>query len=205
MKRALFTIAALAALAGCATDNISHGPIDGATTQTSAPKSAGSAANLVVWVDDLDLTKATQEWNETYKNESSEHNPLTLKGKTFKHGIGTHANGLIVIDLKGAALSFSAIVGVDDDAEEEGSVGFTVIGDGKVLARTGTIRRPDPVKEIKVDVKGVQQLVLKTDSGDDDNINNDHGDWAEPCITLDPAKAGTKIETIAANLAKLPG
>jgi alpha-galactosidase len=192
------------ALAGCVTDNISHGPIHGAATQkASAP--AGSASSLLVWVDEMDLTRATQEEGKTNKNQSAENNPLTLKGKTFKHGVGTHANGLIVIDLKGAALSFSAIVGVDDDAGEEGSVGFTVIGDGKVLARTGTIRGPDPVREIKADLKGVQQLVLKSDSGDDDNITNDHADWAEACITLDPAKAGTKIETIAANLARLPG
>ena len=84
-------------------------------------------------------------------------------------------------------------------------MGFRVIGDGKVLARTGTINREDPVKKMSVDLTGVQQLVLECDSGDDDNINNDHADWAEPLITLDPAKAaGVKVQTVAANLAKLP-
>ncbi|HVT80677.1 MAG TPA: NPCBM/NEW2 domain-containing protein [Phycisphaerae bacterium] len=212
MKRIL-AAAIVATLAACTSQNISQGPAGKSPSQPSsnsakaampAPATAASR-NLEVWVDDLDLTKATQGWNETYKNESAEHNPLTLKGKTFKHAVGTHADGLIVIDLQGAAKSFSATVGVDDDAEEEGSVGFTVIGDGKVLARTGTINRPDPVKKITVDLTGVKQLVLQCDGGDDDNINNDHADWAEPLITLDPAKAaGAKIQTVAANLAKLP-
>ena len=64
------------------------------------------ASGLQVWVDELDLSKATQGYNETYKNESAEHNPVTLKTKTFTHAVGTHANGMIVIDLKGAAKTF---------------------------------------------------------------------------------------------------
>jgi len=212
VKRTIFAAAVVATLAACdATDRISHGPVTPTTlssmqsTTATKPAAGAPASNLEVWVDDLDLSKATQGWNETYKNESAEHNPVTLKDKTFKHAVGTHANGLIVIDLKGAAKSFSATVGVDDDALEEGSVGFTVIGDGKVLARTGTINRGDPVKKIAVDLTGVQQLVLQCDSGDDDSINNDHADWAEPLITLDPVKAaGVKIQTVAADLAKLP-
>jgi NPCBM/NEW2 domain len=160
---------------------------------------------LQVWVDQLDLTKATQGWNETGVNVSAEYHPVTLKGKTFLHAVGTHANGLIVINLKGAAKTFTAIAGIDDDAEDEGSCGFTVIGDGKVLTKTGTINRQDAVKKISVDVTGVKQLVLQVDSGDDDNINNDHADWAEALITLDPAKAKDQPETVAASQAKLPG
>ncbi len=232
MKR-LILLAVAAALAACTCDNTKMSPITTTQQSATAPASTPAtmttpmamtapmkmtapatmsastaatapAANLQVWVDDLDLTKATQGYNETYKNESAEHNPVTLKGKTFAHAVGTHANGLIVIDLKGAAKSFSVTVGIDDDAEDEGSCGFTVIADGKVLARTGTINRQDPVKKLSVDLTGAKQLVLQCDSGDDDNINNDHADWAEPLITLDPAKASAHIETVAASLAKMP-
>jgi hypothetical protein len=208
----LALILAAALLTACAASNTSMSPKTDAEKPATAPANMQIAshpatvplANLLVWVDDLDLTKATQGYGETSKNLSAENNPITLKGKTFTHAVGTHANGLIVIDLKGAAKTFSATVGIDDDAEDEGSCGFTVIADGKVLVHTGTINRQDPVKKISVDITGAKQLVLQVDSGDDDNINNDHADWAEALITLDPAKTGQRPQTVAASLAKVP-
>jgi len=46
-------------------------------------------------------------------------NPLTLGGVVYPHGLGTHANSRLLVDLKGAATRFDALVGVDD--EKKGS------------------------------------------------------------------------------------
>jgi hypothetical protein len=181
----------------------------GEPTLTADEKPAVLAADaatpeLLVYVDQLDVTKATTGWNEPQVNKSAEYNPITLRGKTFLHAFGTHAPSTFVINVKGAAKSFSAIVGVDDDASEAGTIGFTVIGDGKVLAKTGTVSREMPAKEIKADLTGVQQLVLLVDSGDDEDITMDHADWADARITLDPAKAKDRPEARPDSEAKLP-
>lgn len=159
---------------------------------------------LVVYIDELDVSKATTGWNEPQINRSAEYNPVTIREKTYLHAFGTHAPSTFVINVKGAAKSFSAIVGVDDDADNSASIGFTVIGDGKVLAKTGTIGRDTPAKELKADLTGVQQLVLLVDSGDDDDITMDHADWADAKITLDPAKAKDRPEARPSTEAKLP-
>jgi hypothetical protein len=159
---------------------------------------------LLVYIDELDVSKATTGWNEPQINKSAEYNPLTLREKTFLHGFGTHAPSTFVINLKGAAKSFSAIVGVEDDADDAGTIGITVIGDGKVLAKTGTVGRTTAAKELKADLTGVQQLVLVVDSGDDDDITMDHADWADAKITLDPAKAKDRPEPRPSIEAKLP-
>jgi hypothetical protein len=159
---------------------------------------------LVVHVDELDVSRATTGWNEPQINRSAEYNPVTIREKTFLHAFGTHAPSTFVINIKGAAKSFSAIVGVDDDADNSGTIGFTVIGDGKVLAKTGTIGRDTPAKELKADLTGVQQLVLLVDSGDDDDITMDHADWGDAKITLDPAKAKDRPEARPSTEAKLP-
>jgi len=66
------------------------------------------------------------------------------------------------------------------------------------------VTRGDAVKVLTADLTGVQQLVLVVDSGEDENVNNDHGDWADAKITLDPAKAKDRPEARPATEAKIP-
>jgi len=51
--------------------------------------------------------------------------------------VGTHANSIMYIDLKGGSKKFSTYVGVDDKVNGNiGSVEFRVYGDGKMLWKT---------------------------------------------------------------------
>src|SRR5690348_16815497 len=88
-----------------------------------------------VWLDDLNLQEATQGWGDPHKNQSVDGHALTIGGKTFERGFGTHAEGILRVKLDGDAQSFSASVGVDDEVNKNpaASVEFEVIGDGKTL------------------------------------------------------------------------
>ena len=141
------------------------------------------AKPAVVYIDDLDITKAVQGYGSPGKNISAESNPVTLKGKTFSHAFGTHADGKMVIDTRGVAKSFSSIVGVDDDTSGAGSVRFYVIGDGKLLAESGILRGNDEPKTLTADLTDVKQLVLRCDVANDGD-DNDHADWADAKIIL---------------------
>jgi len=105
------------------------------------------AAEETVWLDTLDLSKATCGWNTPQRNRALGGAPLRIAGQGFGRGIGTHAPGRFVIRLDGGAKAFAAKVGVDDEVRgrpsaAKASVVFKVLGDGKVLWESGTAPRP---------------------------------------------------------------
>ena len=63
-----------------------------------------------------------------------------------------------------------------------GSITFSVILDGKVLASTALLRGGSAPQAIDVPVSGGQVLELVVGDGGDNN-GNDHGDWAAPVLT----------------------
>ena len=140
----------------------------------------GVVSAETVWLDDLNLSAATQGYGEPQKNQSIDGQPLTIGGKKFARGFGTHADGQLRVNLDGGAQSFSASVGVDDDVNGNAaaSVEFIVRGDGKALWQSGVMRAGDAAKTCAVDLAGVKSLVLEvTDAGD--GIAYDHADWAD--------------------------
>lgn len=156
-------------------------------------KSTAAPADSI-WLDQLDLSKVSQGYGTTQAARSIVGKPITLKGDVYPHGIGTHAEGAIIIDLKGVAERFTAIVGVDDETSGKGSVTFDVwIGD-TLAASTGTMHGGDMPKLLSVDLHGAKQLTLETSDAGDGN-SYDHSDWAGALLMLTPG-ANVKPETV---------
>jgi alpha-galactosidase len=141
---------------------------------------ASRAAGSTVWLDDLDLSKTVQGWAQPQKNESVDHHPLTIGGKHFERGLGTHAESLLYIDLKGGAKRFTASVGIDDDVNgnTESSVQFSVLGDGEVLWKGEVMKAGQAPEAVDVNLSGVKILLLKVGDGGN-GINYDHADWGD--------------------------
>src|SRR5438876_467490 len=94
-----------------------------------------------VWLDSLRVNLTSQEWGNPARNRSVGNNPLTLGGQSFEHGLGTHANSTLAVNLKQAVQSFSASVGVDSEiTNADASVEFFVEGDGKTLWQSGVMK-----------------------------------------------------------------
>ena len=133
-----------------------------------------------VWLDQLDVRSAMQGYGEPRKNKSVEGNALTIGGKVFQRGFGTHAESVLHVNLGGGAQKFTASVGVDDEVNGNAasSVEFFVIGDGKTLWSSGVLHAGNAPKECVVDLSGVKKLTLKVgDAGD--GMDWDHADWAD--------------------------
>ena len=79
----------------------------------------------------LDVLRIEQDWGKARADKSVDGHPLRIGGRTFEHGIGTHANSLIPLELDTNAVRLSAWVGVDDETEKRGSIIFRVEADGK--------------------------------------------------------------------------
>ncbi|NLK42635.1 MAG: alpha-galactosidase [Planctomycetes bacterium] len=142
----------------------------------------GSAQGRTAWLDEYDYSSVSIGWGTIHKNRSIENNPLTIAGKVYERGIGTHAMSEFVFRLDSQAERFTALVGVDDEiaASPNGrvraSVEFIVLGDGKELFNSGVMKSGMSAKAIDVNLRGVKQLRLITsDAGD--GIDYDHADW----------------------------
>ena len=132
-----------------------------------------------VWLTSLDLTKMTQGYGAARADRSVTNGPITINGKTFDRGVGTHATSRLYVDAKANAEKFLASVGIDDSAlKKPGSVVFKVIGDGKTLWKSEVVKPGQPALPVEVDLKGIKTvLLLVTDAGD--GIDYDHADWAD--------------------------
>jgi alpha-galactosidase len=148
-----------------------------------AELTASAAPANSIWVDSLDLKNAQQGFGETRTGISIDGNKLTLGGTVYPHGVGTHAVGRLIIDLRGGATQFESMVGVDDERKGMGSVQFFVLVDGKIAAQTSVMKGGDKPQLLIADLTGARRLVLYTGDGND-GYENDHADWGGAFITL---------------------
>ena len=113
---------------------------------------AGAAAGTrTVGLDELDVAKATCGWGRTRRNLSVEGRPLTIDGRRFDRGVGTHSPGVFRVRLGGAGVRFAALVGIDDEVaarSSKASVEFKVVGDGKTLWASGPVHRKQPARAV---------------------------------------------------------
>ena len=131
-----------------------------------------------VWLDELDVSVSTCGWRSTQRRKSVDGRPLSLRGKRYERGIGTHSPGVFAIELAGGTRRFTAAIGIDDETNGGGTAEFKIVGDGKVLWESGVVRGRDPVRPVDVDLTGVRRLELVvTVAGD--GYGHDHTDWAD--------------------------
>ena len=175
--------ATLTAVATFAQHDVAHWLTGNGQLQVVNPP----APTGVISVADLPFLSSTNGWGPVERNQSvggsnaGDGNPLTIHGTVYAKGLGTNSVSDIAIYLGGNCSRFTSTVGMDSEVGD-GTVTFSVIGDGKTLATTPTVRGGDPAQQITVAVSGVQTLHLVVGDAGDGN-GDDHGDWAMPTLT----------------------
>jgi alpha-galactosidase len=150
------------------------------------------------WVSDLDVSGIEQGWGDAHANKSVDGRLLHIGGKAFEHGIGTHADSSMVIELLGQGARLSGWVGVDDETAKQGSVRFSVEADGKEVWSSGVMRGGDAAKEVTLNLTGVKTLeLLASDAGD--GMNFDHADWGD--LKIDMVQGKPRMQTRPAEVA----
>jgi O-glycosyl hydrolase len=176
--------AAITATATYAQNQVAHWLTQNGQVQVVNPP----APTGVVNVSDLPFLSSTNGWGPVERDESvggsnaNDGNPLTIDGTVYPKGLGTNSISDVKIYLGGSCSTFTSTVGIDDEVGHSGSATFSVMGDGKTLASTSTIRGGDPAQQITANVSGVQILDLVVGDAGDGNAY-DHGDWAMPKLT----------------------
>ena len=156
-----------------------------------------------VWFSALDLTKATQGWGVSQADKSIKGTALTIAGRPFERGFGTHAPGKLAVIVGGKAEQFSAWVGVDEGAGKgRGAVIFKVLADGRELWSSGVMNVGDDAKKVEISLPGIWLLTLVSDTASTGYLYA-HADWAEAQIvmtsgrpvTVEPDQAEAVVES----------
>jgi len=124
-------------------------------------------------------------WRSLGRDRSADGKPLTVAGKTYAKGLGSHTEWDVHYDIGGAFARFTAQVGVDDEvlgSPRPVGVLFEVVGDGKTLWKSEPVRSGQAPVAVEVDVTGVRDLELRTLNGPD-HQGLGHGDWLEARVT----------------------
>jgi alpha-galactosidase len=131
------------------------------------------------------MENMTQEHKRPGVAESVDDNPLRLKGVEYSHGIGTHAPSTLTVDLKGGAVRFAAMCGIDDETRGAGVAIFRVVVDDTIRFDSGVLKGNEAPKFVSVDLTGAQMMRLEVTSPSN-NTANAHADWAGALLVLTP-------------------
>lgn len=164
--------------------------VSGSVDPYPTPPMATVAQNAgnTVRIENLNLSGVLQDWGSPEKDKSVGQNPLKVAGKTYSHGLGTHAVSHFVISLNKAAIAFKTQAGVDDEATDAAAIIFEILVDGKVAAKSPLMKKGMDPWSANIDLRGAKHLELKVLNGDL-GIDYDHADWLEPVIETLPDKA----------------
>ncbi len=105
-------------------------------------------------------------------------NKLTIAGVEYEKGLGVHAYSEVKYDLNGEYLSFSSVIGVDDESCDDASVVFKVLLDNRQVYESNVMKKGDKGIYIQIETKGVNEIKLQVHDANDSNAC-DHADWAD--------------------------
>jgi alpha-galactosidase len=129
-----------------------------------------------IYLDRLDPVSAQQGWGILHRNASVTGDSLSIGGRRFLRGIGTHAVARIVYDLNGRYKALHGLAGHHDTTG--GSLTMAIEADGKRVWESGPLQKDNPAKAFDISLVGARQLILIAgDAGD--NYMGDHADWAD--------------------------
>ena len=112
---------------------------------------------------------------------------ISVSGKRYERSLAARPASEIEFELHGLFNNFTAQVAVDDAANQNSSVEFVIVGDGKELWRSGALNKSDGTKAVTVSLAGVNRLLLRVISrGGIDRTTQ--ADWLDPKIASPQAR-----------------
>ena len=139
---------------------------------------------------ETEKTKCGWENHTPKKDKSIDGNNITVGGKVYESGVGTHGPSQIIIKLNGSVTDFYTVLGVDDEVKEAGNFDYHVYvkaeGGATEDVAKGTINRfSNQSVDIHADnLSGWKYLYLETSNGNDGTNTCDHIDWANAYLVF---------------------
>ena len=150
-----------------------------AVLEPAAPFELRTVRGDSAFLSDAAWTDAKVGWGQVARNyfafDRNVQNLvlLTLGGQVFDKGLYAHSSARYVFPVAGKWKTFTATIGLQDGAADQGSAIFTVRGDGHEMYRSKMLRVGQRL-DVKVNIAKVKELELLTDGGEGHN----HNSWA---------------------------
>ena len=176
--------------------------------QSRGEEEAAQSGTIAVKVPPSSLLMARQETGETRLDRSFSNAGLSIGGKKYATGIGTHATSMIPLPVpeNPKVLRLEGACGIDDGADGDGSVEFRVMSGSEVLWSSGVMRRGMAAKKFSIPVaeNGIRHLYLMADRVD--NNSYDHADWVDLAWKTTGSGQGMKGAVVnASEFGMVPG
>ena len=176
--------------------------------QSQGEEKAAQSGTIAVKVPASSLLMARQETGETRLDRSLSNVGLSIGGKKYATGIGTHATSMIPLPVPETpkVLRLEGACGIDDGADGDGSVEFRVMSGSEVLWSSGVMRRGMAAKKFSIPVaeNGIRHLYLMADRVD--NNSYDHADWVDLAWKTTGSGQGMKGAVVnASEFGMVPG
>ncbi|MBP5274202.1 MAG: NPCBM/NEW2 domain-containing protein, partial [Abditibacteriota bacterium] len=102
-------------------------------------------------------------------------NPIRLAGKTYRHGLGVHADSHVLFDFSKPVVRFTSHVGIDSLMNgSPAEITWQVLADGKEVA-AGDAKGDNTFKKVDAALPGIKRLELILDHGKEHTC--DQTDW----------------------------
>ena len=163
-------------------------PVDGSKVNpfarplTNNDERSRERKNWKVSISGVNALSVSQDWGTPMVGSTVDGKPMVVAGEAFSGGLGVHATSRIQFQTAARFREFSAYVGVPDDVlGKDAAVIFSVLGDGQELWRSDIYRPGNKAQYAKVQVSGVNSLMLEVISAKD-GIDFNHACWLEPSL-----------------------
>lgn len=149
-----------------------------------------------IYISDIPADYIVQGWEGMIPgiNASIVGRDIKVNGVTYKKGLGLHANSDAVYNLDGKYSRFTAVIGLDDEVNDENPDSsrdgatfrvYSINAEGtEKLLYEKYINNTWTAQTVDLNVSGVKLLRLETDMGA--NSNQDHTDWADAKLFFMP-------------------
>ncbi len=166
--------------------------------------SAVCFADQIKYVDEFDISyMRSGRGKKPMAKLSVNGTPMQMGEAKYERGFGTCPESAVAFTLDGNAISFDAIVGIDNSYKQDkllknrkaGAI-FRVWVDGKIKLDTGTIHENSKPRAIHVDLQGAKEVLLETASYVPwCSFESSNANWAEAKFTL---KDGAVVKPVIA-------
>ncbi|GAB3922233.1 NPCBM/NEW2 domain-containing protein [Mucilaginibacter myungsuensis] len=149
------------------------------------PADPETIAGNSLYLSDAKWEEGKVGWADPARNYYSTEAEYTFflenQDKLFSKGLMAHSPSSYVFRLNYKWKQFSGIVGLRDQAHQQGSARFTVIGDGRVLYTSPNLRVGQRAY-FNIDIHNINFLQLKTE-GTEGHSYNSWASWFDPLIS----------------------
>lgn len=151
-----------------------------------------------------------QAYGELRENRAIEGGPLTIAGKTYPQGLGTHAISEIPYPVRSGMARLRGKVGMDDGQKSgQGRAQFRIFSGNAVLWESPAITTSEPAVSFDVAVLSEHHRMISLQCDDLGENSYDHADWVDLEWTkgeANPAVASTSARVLkGSDFGLMPG